>query len=413
VRARPPTTDEGVHNGQVTTVSTQNTSTTTADDGREPIIELRDAEVTFEMERGTSRVLDNVDLDVYRGEILGVVGESGSGKSMLAMSMLDAVDDPGVLSGDITYHPKDDDPVDVLGLSDERLRQLRWEHISMVFQGAMSSFNPTMGIREHFVETLKAHDADVEAGMDRARELLSDLYLDPERVLDSYAHELSGGMRQRALIALSVILEPDLLVMDEPTAALDLLMQRSILTLLSKLKSKYDLTMVFITHDLTLVAELADRMAVMYAFELIEMGPTDRILYNAAHPYTRSLLNATPNLDAPLSEMRPIPGSAPDPVNVPEGCTYNPRCPLADQQCIANDPEYHEVSEVHDVACFHWEEAEAQIPMNVRRGDADGGDAGDAATDGGVDLSAGDADGTVLPDDTTDTTGDDTGGADR
>jgi len=349
------------------------------------------------MDRGTSRVLDNVDLDVNRGEILGVVGESGSGKSMLAMSMLDSVDDPGILSGDVTYYPQNDDPVDVLNLSDEKLRQLRWEHISMVFQGAMSSFNPTMGIREHFVETLKAHDADVEEGMDRAHELLSDLYLDPERVLDSYAHELSGGMRQRALIALSVILEPNLLVMDEPTAALDLLMQRSILTLLSKLKEKYDLTMVFITHDLSLVAELADRMAVMYAFELVEKGPTDRILYNAAHPYTRSLLNATPNLDAPLSEMRPIPGSAPDPVNVPEGCSYNPRCPLADQECIASDPEYLEVNDVHDVACFHWEEAEAQIPMNVGRSDT-----GDAATDGGADVSGPDR-----PDDASDAGGED------
>ena len=372
-------------------MSTQNTSSTErtrTGEGREPIIELQDAEVTFEMERGTSRVLDKVDLTVYRGEILGVVGESGSGKSMLAMSMLDAVDDPGILSGQVTYYPQDDDPVDVLNLSDERLRQLRWEHISMVFQGAMSSFNPTMGIREHFVETLKAHDTDVDEGMERARELLSDLYLDPDRILGSYAHELSGGMRQRALIALSVLLEPDLLVMDEPTAALDLLMQRSILTLLRKLKEKYDLTMLFITHDLSLVAELADRMAVMYAFELVEKGPTNRILRNAAHPYTRALLNATPNLDAPLSEMRPIAGSAPDPVNVPEGCSYHPRCPLADQQCVATDPEYHAVTDVHDAACFHWEQAAETIPMNTGVGSGDGETDGsnDAETDGGVDA---------------------------
>jgi len=331
----------------------------------DPILEIRNAEVVFEMSRGVSRVLDNVDLDIEREEILGIVGESGSGKSMLASAMLDAVVDPGVLSGQITYYPQDGEPVNVLGLSDDELRKLRWEEISMVFQGAMSSFNPTMSIKGHFVETLEAHDYDRQEGMERARQLLSDLYLEPDRVLKSYPHELSGGMRQRALIALSVVLEPDLLVMDEPTAALDLLMQRSILSLLEGLKEKYDLTMVFITHDLPLVAELATRMSVMYAFEIVEKGPTDDILRNAAHPYTRALLNSTPNLDAPLSEMTSIEGSAPDPVNVPEGCSYHPRCPLADEQCVAESPDYHQISEQHAAECFHWEDAAEAIPFNI------------------------------------------------
>lgn len=278
----------------------------------DPIVEIRDAEVVFDMERGVSRVLDNANLDLERNEILGVVGESGSGKSMLASALLDAVVDPGILSGEITYHPEGREPINVLELDDQELKQLRWEDISMVFQGAMSSFNPTMSVGAHFEETLSAHHYDIDEGMARAHQLLSDLYLEPERVLESYPHELSGGMKQRALIALSVILEPDVLVMDEPTAALDLLMQRSILSLLEGLKEKYDLTLLFITHDLPLVAELADRMAVMYAFEMVEIGATDEILGNAAHPYTRALLNSTPNLDAPLSEMQAIEGSAPD-----------------------------------------------------------------------------------------------------
>lgn len=341
------------------------TRVTELDSDADPILELRDAEVVFEMDRGVSRVLDNVNLTVARGEILGIVGESGSGKSMLASAMLDAVVDPGVLSGSVTYYPEDGDAVEVLSLRDEQLRRIRWETISMVFQGAMSSFNPTMSIQEHFRETLGAHNYDVEEGMERAHQLLGDLYLEPERVLESYAHELSGGMRQRALIALSLVLEPDVLVLDEPTAALDLLMQRSILSLLESLKEKYNLTMVFITHDLPLVAELSDRMAVMYAFELVEQAPTEEILRNAAHPYTRSLLNATPNLDAPLSEMRPIEGSAPDPVNVPEGCSYHPRCPLADYQCSAEDPTYHDVTEDHVVACFHWDRAAQAIPSTI------------------------------------------------
>lgn len=320
-------------------------------------IRIRDASVTFEMDRGAATVLNGVDLDVKRNEILGVVGESGSGKSMLASSMLNAVEEPGQLEGEITYYPEEGEPVDVLDLSDDELKRLRWEEISMVFQGALSSFNPTMKVGKHFEETLDAHDEDLSTGMDRARELLSDLYLDPDRVLDSYPHELSGGMSQRALIALSLVLDPEILVMDEPTAALDLLMQRSILSLLDDLQTKHDLTVVFITHDLPLVAGLADRLCVLYAFEVAEQGPTDAVVEEARHPYTRSLLKAVPNLDAPLETMKPIEGTAPDPVNIPSGCTYAPRCPLADETCHKNDPELQSVDHPdHDAACHYWED---------------------------------------------------------
>jgi len=327
------------------------------------VLEIEDAAVTFDMDRGQSRVLDEVSLDIRRKEILGVVGESGSGKSMFAASLLDAVEEPGQLSGEITYHPGDGDPVDVLQLSDEQLRRFRWEEISMVFQGAMSSFNPTKTIRGHFKETLKHHDFDVQEGFQHARDLFADLYLEPERVLDSYPHELSGGMKQRALIALSLVLDPDVLVMDEPTAALDLLMQRSILDLLESIQEEYDLTVIFITHDLPLVAGLADRLAVMYAFEFAEIGPADSIISEPAHPYTRALLNAVPNLDSPLSEMTVVEGSSPDPVDVPSGCSYHPRCPLADHQCTEMDPDYHDVGTDHDAACFHWEQAAEAVPL--------------------------------------------------
>jgi peptide/nickel transport system ATP-binding protein len=330
----------------------------------DPILEVRDLSVMFDMDRGVSRVTDHVSLDVERGEILGVVGESGSGKSMFASAMLDAVVKPGTTAGDVTYYPSGEESVDVLDLSTSDLKALRWEEISMVFQGAMSSWNPTQDIRTHFEETLEAHGSDMEAGMERARELLSDLYLDPERVLDSHPHELSGGMKQRALIALSLVLEPEVLVMDEPTAALDLLMQRSILTLLEALKEKYDLTLVFITHDLPLVAELADRIAVMYAFEFVEVGDTEEILRDAAHPYTRALLNSTPSLETPVEAMRPIEGSSPDPVNVPEGCSYHPRCPLADETCRTHDPTLETGGgDTLETACFHWEESQENIPL--------------------------------------------------
>jgi len=330
----------------------------------DPILQMRDTTVSFGMERGESRVLDNVDMDIERNEVLGVVGESGSGKSMFASALLDAVVEPGMLRGDITYNPGDGEPVDVLELSKQELKQYRWEEVSMVFQGAMSSFNPVRDIETHFVETLEAHDYDVETGLQRARQLLEDLYLDPDRVLDSYPHELSGGMKQRALIALSLILEPEALVMDEPTAALDLLMQRSIISLLENLKERYDLTIVFITHDLPLVADIADRVGVLYAFEFVELGPTDEILEDAAHPYTRKLLKSTPNLESPIENMRPVEGSAPDPVNVPQGCSFHPRCPLADDQCIETDPGPYDAGEGRFVHCHHWEHAADEIPMD-------------------------------------------------
>ncbi|WP_226042609.1 ABC transporter ATP-binding protein [Natrinema sp. DC36] len=339
----------------------------------DPILEIRNASVTFDMDRGTSQVLDDVSLDIQRDEIFGVVGESGSGKSMLASALLDAVVDPGLLQGDITYHPTPGEDVDILDLNKEELRQLRWEEISMVFQGAMSSFNPVRPIRTHFVETLDAHDHDIEEGMERAHDILRDLYMDPERVLDAYAHELSGGMKQRALIALSLILEPEVLVMDEPTAALDLLMQRSIISLIEEIKEEYALSIVFITHDLPLVADIADRIGVLYAFEFAELGDTEEILEHATHPYTRLLLKSTPNLDSPIEAMRPVEGSAPDPVNVPQGCSFHPRCPLATEECRDRDPGPYEVNETHYVHCHHWEQAEDEIPMTDEYDEAEYG----------------------------------------
>ncbi|WP_459191923.1 ABC transporter ATP-binding protein [Halosimplex sp. J119] len=345
-------------------------------DGDDTVFELRDVTVRFGTDRGDSRVLDEVSIDLERTEIFGVVGESGSGKSMFASSLLDAVVEPGVLTGDITYYARDGRPVDVLDLSKKERNRYRWEQVSMVFQGAMSSFNPVRRIRTHFVETLSAHDYPVEAGMERARELIADLYLDPDRVLDAYPHELSGGMRQRILIALSLLLEPEVLVMDEPTAALDLLMQRSIISLIEEIKEKHDLTIVFITHDLSLVANLADRLAVLYAFEFVEVGPADRILRNATHPYTRALLNSTPNLDTHVDEMEPIEGSAPDPVNIPEGCSYHPRCPLADDRCLEDNPPAYHAEEDHDVHCHYWEDVPSTIPLGWKERGSD-----DAVTD--------------------------------
>jgi len=329
------------------------------------VISVQDANVKFGMDAGTSHVLKDANIDIHRGEVFGVVGESGSGKSMFAESLLDAVVEPGRLTGEITYYPEDGEPVDVLELDEWELRELRWEEIAMVFQGAMSAFNPTMDIREHFEETLEAHGWDVEEGLDRARQLFRDLHLEPQRMLDSFPHELSGGQKQRSLIALSLILEPEVIVMDEPTAALDLLMQRSILNLLYDIKDKYDLTLVFISHDLPIVSGFADRLAVMYAFEFVEVGPANEVLGGASHPYTRALLKSTPNLKISLDEMWPIEGKSPTPTEHLSGCSYHPRCPLGDEVCVADDPGFYDVSDDHKVRCHYWEDADEAVPLSL------------------------------------------------
>ncbi|SFR99743.1 peptide/nickel transport system ATP-binding protein/peptide/nickel transport system ATP-binding protein [Halomicrobium zhouii] len=350
------------------------------DEPEDIVMSVRDARVSFDMARGQAWVLNDVDLDVRRNEILAVVGESGSGKSMFASALLDAVEDPGRLAGDVTYYPDEaagesqtigsfdeglDDSVDVLDLDPDELQAFRWEKVSMVFQGAMNSFNPTMKIKAHFHETIQAHNAVLEERMDHVRKLFDALYIDFDRVMTSYPHELSGGIKQRTLIALALVLEPEVLVMDEPTAALDLLMQRSIISMLRNLRDEFDLTIVFITHDLPLVGGLADRIAVMYAFEFVEVGATRDLMKNAAHPYTRSLLRSVPSITSDVDEMEPIEGARPDPVNIPTGCSFHPRCPVADDRCEIEDPDLAAVEDDLQAACFYTDQAREQIDYTL------------------------------------------------
>jgi len=355
------------------------------------VIDHEGTSVHYDGSRGRMTVLRDTSVDIREDEIFAIVGESGSGKSMFASTMVDAVPEPGVVTGDITYHSADGESTSILDLDEDELKELRWEEIAMVFQGAMSSFNPIQTIEDHFVETLVAHDYPVDEGIEKARQLLSDLYIEPSRVLDAYPHELSGGMRQRVLIALSLLLEPEVLIMDEPTGALDLLMQRSIISLIEEVKSKYDLTVVFISHDLPLATSLADRVGVVYAFEFIEIGPTETILNNAAHPYTRGLFRATPNLNTPLKDMKPVEGSAPDPANTPNGCSYHPRCPLADERCREIDPEMYDVEDDHGAACHYWEEAEDAVPYPDTDWTVDELDAHSGPTEHVDDRGSGDA----------------------
>ena len=287
------------------------------------ILKLKNITVEFQLRQGIIRAVDNVSLDVFRGEIIGVVGESGSGKSTLASTLLNMVSAPGIIkNGEIYYQDKE-----MLKLSEEEYRQYRSRDISMVFQAAQNALNPVLTIRDHFFDTVKAHSNMSEKEIvDKACMLMEYVRLQPKQVLDSYPHQLSGGMRQRVIIALSLMLDPNILILDEPTTALDVITQAYIIDLLANIHNDSDITMLFLTHDLSIIAKIADRVAVMYAGNIVEVGTVEDIFYNPIHPYTSGLIHAIPSLIDDLSARRPIPGSPPDLLDLPDGCRFAPRC---------------------------------------------------------------------------------------
>jgi peptide/nickel transport system ATP-binding protein len=248
----------------------------------------------------------------------------------------------------------------VLSLNGGDLRQFRWRECAMVFQSALNALNPVLRVSEHFADTARAHGympGQRVALRERSLKLLSMVRLDPDRVWRSFPHELSGGMRQRVLIALALLLEPQLLILDEPTTALDILTQRNIMDVLKELRSKLGFSMLFISHDLALAAELADRVATVYAGKIIEIGDVRTIFRNPNHPYTIGLIKAVPTLTSDQSTLVSVPGSPPDLIQLPTGCKFHPRCPLASERCIQEEPELVEVKAGHQVACWHWPDA--------------------------------------------------------
>jgi peptide/nickel transport system ATP-binding protein len=307
----------------------------------------------------TVQAVRGIDLDLYPGESLALVGESGCGKTTFGLGLLRLLPRLGSASGSVTFRRPDGTVVDVLGLGGRALRKFRWNDAAMVFQGAMNAFNPVMKIRGHMNDTMRAHtNASSKEIQERAGDLLRLVRLEPRQVLDSYPHELSGGMRQRVLIAMSLLLDPQVLVLDEPTTALDILTQRSVVDVLHEVRERLGFSMIFISHDLSLAAELADRVATMYAGRIVETGSVRDIFYRPRHPYSLGLIKAVPPIVGDLPDVESIPGGPPSLADLPPGCTFHPRCKFATEECKEIDPPLEPVTDEpgdgHEVACLHY-----------------------------------------------------------
>jgi peptide/nickel transport system ATP-binding protein len=323
--------------------------------GGEVLVELQDLVVDY----GRVRAVDHVSLQIRAGEIVGLAGESGSGKSTTGNAILQILRPPARVSGGRVLFRGED----LLGKSKEELRRYRWRNVSMVFQSAMNALNPVMRVGDQFVDMMRAHQRiDRGVALARAGELLERVGIDRRRVR-SYPHQLSGGMRQRVIIAMALALSPELVIMDEPTTALDVVVQREILQEIDALKRDLGFAVLFVTHDLSLLIEFADRIGIMYAGELVETAPARTLDEQALHPYTLGLLRSFPPLTGPRERMQGIPGSPPDLADPPSGCRFHPRCP----HCSVGDaalyrrqtterPLLREVAPGHRVACHLVEE---------------------------------------------------------
>jgi len=304
----------------------------------EPVLEISDLSVVYRTPTGDVRAVDRVNLTLHRGEVIGLCGESGSGKSTLVYGANRLLRPPALITGgSVRYSGRrlteEAGSAELLRLRAHELRRLRWREISIVFQSAMNALNPVLNVADQLTDAMYAHLELSRAEAKEKAATLLDLVGIPRSRLRAYPHELSGGMRQRVMIAMALATDPEVVIMDEPTTALDVVVQRDILTQIVELKEQLGFAVLFITHDLSLLLELADRIAVMYAGQLMESGTAEEILREPAHPYTKGLLNSFPSLRGPRRELAGIPGSPPDLRNLPPGCPFVPRCSYATDAC--------------------------------------------------------------------------------
>ena len=329
----------------------------------DPLLRVKDLVVDFKTRQGDARVLDHVSLDVGDGEVLGIVGESGCGKSMTALSIMGLVPDPPgkITSGSIVLGG-----TELVGLDPGQLRRIRGKEVGMIFQEPMTSLNPVFTVGDQVAESVRLHEgASATAAMARAIEVLKAVEI-PEAAAraKAYPHQLSGGMRQRVMIAMALVCRPKVLIADEPTTALDATVQAQIFDLLQDLQDETGTAIVLITHDMGAVAELADRIAVMYAGRVVERGPVDAVLSHPQHPYTKGLIACVPHLEEnPSSERRDlveIPGVVPALTDLGKGCAFAPRCSQASEECLTDKPILQKTREGHFTACWVAQREQAQ-----------------------------------------------------
>jgi oligopeptide/dipeptide ABC transporter ATP-binding protein len=314
----------------------------------EALLQIKDLEVRYATRAGLVKAVDKVDLEVRRGETLGLVGESGCGKSTLGFSILRLIREPGeIVGGQILF-----DGEDLLQKTEQEMIGIRGKNIAMIFQDPMTCLNPLQRIDDHFIETVNIHErASAKEARQRAADLVDKLGISASRLTD-YPHQLSGGMRQRIMIGLALVLNSDLIIADEPTTSLDVIVEAQILELMKGLKRDFNLTMILITHNMGIVAELADRIAVMYAGKLVEVAQAVPLYDRPLHPYTQGLLKSIPNISLEEQKLETMPGSPPDLIELPTGCNFHPRCPYAMEKCSSVEPPMKEIENGHRAACW-------------------------------------------------------------
>lgn len=324
-----------------------------------PALRVRDLRVGYRTARGPLWAVDEVSFDIHPGESLGLVGESGCGKSSLGRGLLQLLPPGGAVRGSVRLGDRE-----LVGASPRQLRQIRGEDAALVFQEPMTRLNPLMRVSDHFVETIRSHRPDTSADEAErmARDALTQVGIPPTRVRN-YPHEFSGGMRQRIMLALGIVLRPAVVIADEPTTALDVIVEAQILEILDRLRREEQLALILITHNLGIVAQTCDRVAVMYAGKIVEVGPIEEVFSEPAHPYTQGLLASTIALDT--TTLHSISGSPPDLVHPPPGCRFAPRCPAVMPHCTDAVPGYAEPMPGQFVACYLYPGAEPGVAQKV------------------------------------------------
>jgi peptide/nickel transport system ATP-binding protein len=317
-----------------------------------PLVKISGLIVEFRVPRGILTAVDETDLAIEKGEILGLVGESGCGKSVLAHAIINQVDPNGYIkSGKVIFKG-----TNVLSLNEDELRKFRWKDVAIIFQSAQNSLNPVMRVVGHMIDTVEAHEkANKEEILERSSQLLKVNRLDSAQVLNLYPHELSGGMKQRIISSMSLLLKPKLLILDEPTSALDVLTQKYFLKQIKDIHENTGITMLFITHDVGTVAEVADRVAIMYLGNIVEVGDVNDIFYDPKHPYTGALIKSIPKIVGNLGDVKPVPPPIPDPVKPPSGCRFHPRCSFTFDKCRKVKPTLKDRGKNRFISCHLFE----------------------------------------------------------